>query len=168
MSIGALGRVVLVLLFGLVLIYLPARLFAAVERPARIGPFQAAGMLIGAAGGALALWCVSSFALTGRGTPVPFAAPRRLVTGGPYRFVRNPMYIGAGLLFAGAAVFYESRLLAGYVIAFVLAGHLFIVWYEEPTLRRMFGCEYTAYSIRVGRWWPSVSRRSDRGGARTR
>jgi protein-S-isoprenylcysteine O-methyltransferase Ste14 len=167
LSISALGRVLLVLLFGLVLIYVPVRLVAAVERPARIGLFQAAGMLIGAAGGALALWCVSSFALAGRGTPVPFAAPRRLVTGGPYRFVRNPMYIGAGLLFAGAAVFYESRLLAGYVIAFALAGHLFVVWYEEPTLRRMFAREYAVYSTRVGRWWPSVSRRPDRGGART-
>lgn len=164
-SLGTLGRVVLVLSFGLFLIYLPARLLAAVHRPHGIGPFQAAGILIGAAGGALALWCVFSFALAGRGTPVPFAAPRRLVTVGPYRFVRNPMYIGAGLLFAGAACFYESRRLAEYVIGFFLAGHLFVVWYEEPTLRRMFGRDYTAYAARVGRWWPRVSRRPDGRGA---
>jgi protein-S-isoprenylcysteine O-methyltransferase Ste14 len=164
--LGPLGRAVLVLSFGFILICMPAWLFAAVHRPHGIGPFQAAGLLIGAAGGALALWCVSSFALAGRGTPVPFAAPRRLVTVGPYRFVRNPMYIGAGLLFAGAACFYESRRLAEYVIGFFLAGHLFVVWYEEPALRRTFGREYTAYAARVGRWWPGACRRTDGAGVR--
>ena len=76
------------------------------------------------------------------------------------------MYIGAGLLFAGAACFYESRRVAEYVIGFFLASHLFVVWYEEPTLRRMFGYEYTAYAARVGRWWPSVFRRTVGGRAR--
>jgi protein-S-isoprenylcysteine O-methyltransferase Ste14 len=152
------ARFVLVIFFGLVLIYVPARVFAGVVRPAGVGPLQVAGIVIGAAGGALALWCVSSFALAGRGTPAPFAAPRRLVTAGPYRVVRNPMYIGVGSCFAGSALFYESRLLFGYVVLFFLAGHLFVVWYEEPTLRRMFGREYTAYTNRVGRWWPRVIR----------
>ena len=64
---------------------------------------QVAGMVIGAAGGMVALWCVLTFAVIGRGTPAPFAPPRRLVTRGPYRFVRNPMYIGIGLILAGAA-----------------------------------------------------------------
>jgi protein-S-isoprenylcysteine O-methyltransferase Ste14 len=153
---GMSWRAVLVVLFGLVLIYVPARLLPAVVWPARIGALEVAGILTGAAGGALAAWCVSSFAFVGRGTPAPFAAPRRLVTGGPYRFVRNPMYIGVGLLFAGAALFFESRALAAYVVGFLLAGHLFVVWYEEPRLRQTFGLEYTAYAIRVGRWRPRV------------
>lgn len=100
-------RFTLVLLFGLVLIYVPAHLFSAVARPRRMGKFQLTGMLICAAGGGLALWCVSNFALIGRGTPAPFPAPRRLVTRGPYKLVRNPMYVGVGLFFAGAALFYE-------------------------------------------------------------
>jgi protein-S-isoprenylcysteine O-methyltransferase Ste14 len=148
------GRALLVVLFGLVLIYVPVRLFSAAVRPAGIGAFQCAGIVICAAGGAVALWCVSSFAFIGRGTPAPFAAPRRLVTRGPYRVVRNPMYIGVGSVFAGAALIYESPLLAAYAGLFFLASHLFVVGYEEPTLRRLFGHEYDAYCRRVRRWWP--------------
>ncbi|MCA1573699.1 MAG: hypothetical protein LC770_04010, partial [Acidobacteria bacterium] len=72
------------------------------------------------------------------------------------RFVRNPMYIGAGLGLASAALFYESLPLLGYAGLFFLATHLFVVWYEEPTLRRTFGQKYEAYCRQVGRWWPSV------------
>ncbi|HYR74228.1 MAG TPA: methyltransferase [Pyrinomonadaceae bacterium] len=98
------------LFIGLLLIYLPARLlsWSGIVRPAAIQLPQVAGMVIGAAGGAIALWCIFTFALIGRGTPAPFDPPRRLVIRGPYRFVRNPMYIGAGLALAGAALFYES------------------------------------------------------------
>jgi protein-S-isoprenylcysteine O-methyltransferase Ste14 len=75
---------------------------------------------------------------------------------GPYRFVRNPMYLGAGLALAGAAIFFESFPLLGYAVLFLVATHLFVVSYEEPTLRRTFGPEYEGYCRRVGRWWPSV------------
>ena len=67
------------------------------------------------AGGALALWCILAFALVGKGTPAPFDPPRRLVVAGPYRYVRNPMYIGAGLALTGAAMFYGSLRLLSYV-----------------------------------------------------
>jgi len=117
---------------------------------------QVAGTVIGAAGGGVALWCVLAFAVVGRGTPAPFAPPHRLVTRGPYRFVRNPMYIGVGLTFAGAAVFYKSLPLLGYTGLFVLVSHPFVVWYEEPALRRTFGQEYDAYCGRVRRWWPTL------------
>jgi protein-S-isoprenylcysteine O-methyltransferase Ste14 len=146
------------LFIGLVLIYLPARLlsWSGIVCPTAIGVQQVAGMVIGAAGAAFALWCIFSFALIGRGTPAPFDPPRRLVIQGPYRFVRNPMYIGAGLALAGAALFYESLPLLGYTGFFFLATHLFVVWYEEPTLRRTFGQEYKAYCRQVRRWWPSI------------
>ena len=146
------------LFIGLVLIYVPARLlsWSGIVRPAAIGVPQVAGMVIGAAGAAVALWCIFTFASVGRGTPAPFDPPRRLVIRGPYRFVRNPMYIGAGLALAGAALFYESLPLLGYTCFFFFATHLFVVWYEEPTLRRTFEQEYEAYCHRVRRWWPSV------------
>jgi len=146
------------LFIGLVLIYVPARLlsWSGIVRPAAIEVQQVAGMVIGAAGAAVALWCIFTFASIGRGTPAPFDPPRRLVIQGPYRFVRNPMYIGAGLALAGAALFYESLPLLGYAGLFFLATHLFVVWYEEPTLRRTFGQEYEAYCRQVRRWWPSV------------
>ena len=117
---------------------------------------QIAGMVIGAAGAAVALWCVFTFASIGRGTPAPFDPPRRLVIQGPYRFVRNPMYIGAGLALASAALFYESLPLLVYAGLFLLATHLFVFGYEEPTLRRTFGQEYEAYCRQVRRWWPRI------------
>jgi protein-S-isoprenylcysteine O-methyltransferase Ste14 len=151
------------LFIGLVLIYVPARVvsWSGIVRPAAIGVPQVAAMVIGVAGAAVALWCVFTFAFTGRGTPAPFDPPRRLVIQGPYRFVRNPMYLGAGLALASAAVFYESLPLLGYTCVFLLATHLFVMWYEEPTLRRTFGEEYEAYCHQVRRWWPGVGTTSD-------
>jgi protein-S-isoprenylcysteine O-methyltransferase Ste14 len=147
------------LFIGFVLIYLPARVlsWSGIVRPAAIGVPQVAGMVIGAAGAAVALWCVFTFASIGRGTPAPFDPPRRLVIRGPYRFVRNPMYIGAGLALASAALFYRSLPLLGYAGFFFLASHVFVVWYEEPTLRQTFGQEYEAYCRQVRRWWPSAT-----------
>jgi protein-S-isoprenylcysteine O-methyltransferase Ste14 len=144
------------LFVGLVLLYLPARLlsWSGIVRPAAIEVQQVAGMVIGAAGVAVALWCIFTFASIGKGTPAPFDPPRRLVIQGPYRFVRNPMYIGAGLALASAALFYMSWPLLVYAGIFFLAAHLFVVWYEEPTLRRTFGQEYESYCRQVRRWWP--------------
>ena len=147
------------LFIGFVLIYIPARLlsWSGIVRPTMIEAPQVAGMIIGAAGAVIALWCILTFAILGRGTPAPFDPPRRLVVRGPYRFVRNPMYIGAGLALAGAALFYESLILLVYVLAFFLITHLFVIGYEEPTLRRTFGEEYEAYCQRVRRWMPGLT-----------
>jgi len=144
------------LFIGLLLIYLPARLlsWSGIVRPAAIEAQQLVGMVIGAVGAVVALWCIFTFVVVGRGTPAPFDPPRRLVIEGPYCFVRNPMYIGAGLALAGAALFYESWPLLGYAGLFLLATHLFVVLYEEPALRETFGQEYGAYCGRVRRWWP--------------
>lgn len=143
------------LFIGLVLIFLPARILSSrgVVQPSHIGTWQAAGMLIGAAGAALALTCIITFAVAGRGTPAPFDPPRRLVVLGPYRLLRNPMYAGAGLALAGAALYYQSPALLVYAVAFVTVMHLFVVLYEEPTLRATFGNEYEAYCRHTGRWW---------------
>lgn len=144
------------LFVALFLVFVPARLLgsAALTRPAAIGAAQIAGGAVAVLGGLLALWCVLTFAVVGRGTPAPFDAPRRLVTSGPYRLVRNPMYVGAGLALAGAALFFQSRLLIAYTVLFFLIAHLFVVRYEEPTLRSLFGREYEEYCLRVRRWWP--------------
>jgi protein-S-isoprenylcysteine O-methyltransferase Ste14 len=122
-------------------------------QPAGFGTPQIAGMIVGTIGAAIALWCIFTFAFVGKGTPAPFDPPRRLVIRGPYRFVRNPMYIGAGFALAGAALFYESWALLIYTGLFFLVTHCFVVVYEEPTLRRSFGAKYEAYCRRVRRWW---------------
>ena len=120
-------------------------------------------MFVGVAGGAVALWCVLTFALVGKGTPAPFDPPRHLVVAGPYRYVRNPMYLGAAFALAGAAIFYRSLALLGYVSLFLLTTHAFVVLYEEPTLRRLFGQEYRAYQARVRRWLPRFAVRDSSG-----
>jgi protein-S-isoprenylcysteine O-methyltransferase Ste14 len=150
------------LFIAFVLVWLPAQLLrqAGVIAPSRLGLPQVAGMLVGLVGAAVALWCVGTFTVVGRGTPAPFDPPRRLVVRGPYRFVRNPMYLGATVALAGAALCYESLALASYAMVFVLVAHGFVRWYEEPHLRRTFGEDYAAYCRRVRRWWPAL------GGAR--
>jgi protein-S-isoprenylcysteine O-methyltransferase Ste14 len=144
------------LFVALFLVYLPARalVWAGVVRPARIGAAQVAGGALVAGGAALALWCIATFVVVGRGTPAPFDPPRRLVVAGPYRHLRNPMYAGAVVALAGAALFYRSGALLAYAAAFLAVSHAFVVLYEEPALLRAFGGEYEAYRRRVGRWWP--------------
>jgi protein-S-isoprenylcysteine O-methyltransferase Ste14 len=146
------------LFVGLLLVFLPARILArsGILRPADLGPVELAGIAIGLGGGLLAVWCILTFALVGKGTPAPFDPPRRLVISGPYRYLRNPMYLGAVLALFGAALFYRSRALAIYAACFLLASHLFVVGYEEPTLGRLFGGEYDAYRSRVRRWLPRI------------
>lgn len=144
------------LFIGLLLVYLPARVlsWSGIAQPASFAWPQWAGILIAACGAALALWCVADFICIGKGTPAPFDPPRRLVVRGPYRFVRNPMYIGAVTAVAGAALYYRSAMLAVYCLAFLLITHLFVIFYEEPALHRLFGGEYEAYCRRVHRWRP--------------
>jgi protein-S-isoprenylcysteine O-methyltransferase Ste14 len=145
-----------VLFIGLLLVFLPDRILSStgIVRPGRIDTWQVAGMILGASGAALALMCILTFVFVGKGTPAPFDPPRRLVVRGPYRFVRNPMYVGAGLALAGAALFYRSMPLAAYAGAFLVVMHLFVMVYEEPTLRQTFEGDYDEYCRRVGRWWP--------------
>lgn len=145
------------LFIAFVLIYLPARvlMWAGVARPAAMGWLQISGMVLGSVGGVVALSCVFAFAFIGKGTPAPFDPPRHLVIRGPYRFVRNPMYLGAAAL-AGAALFFRSAALAAFVALFLLITHVFVVFYEEPTLRRSFGNVYESYCQRVHRWLPGL------------
>lgn len=144
------------LFIGLLLVFLPGQVLSSsgVTQPAAVGVWQVVGLIIGALGGAVAVSCILTFVVVGRGTPAPFDPPRRLVVRGPYGFVRNPMYIGAGLALAGAAAFYESPALLAYASLFLLVTHVFVLAYEEPTLRRTFGKDYESYCARVGRWWP--------------
>jgi protein-S-isoprenylcysteine O-methyltransferase Ste14 len=151
------------LFIGFVLVYLPGRFlsWSGITRPEFVGAPQIGGMLVGAIGAVLALWCLLTFAFIGKGTPAPFDPPRRLVIRGPYRFVRNPMYIGAATALAGTALFYQSWSLLLFTGLFLLATHLFVISYEEPTLRRTFGKEYEAYCIQVNRWLVRSSPRNE-------
>lgn len=144
------------LFIGTLLVFVPARVLeeAGVTPPGTIGLPQVTGIVITTIGGLLALSCIMTFVFIGRGTPAPFDPPRRLVVRGPYRYVRNPMYIGAGLALLGAAIYYQSIALATYLAILAVVIQFFVVLYEEPTLRRTFGEDYEAYRRQVRRWWP--------------
>ena len=144
------------LFIGFLLVFLPARVieWSGIAAPSQFGVAQVLGAVLAAAGAILAVSCIVTFAVIGRGTPAPFDPPRRLVVRGPYRFVRNPMYVGAGAALLGAALYYESLQLALYAAGFLLVMELFVRLYEEPILRKTFGSEYDDYCRRVGRWWP--------------
>jgi protein-S-isoprenylcysteine O-methyltransferase Ste14 len=101
------------------------------------------------------------FALQGRGTPAPPLPTERLVVSGLYRHVRNPMYLAVLTVVFGQALLLGSTGLLAYAALLFAAFHLFIVGYEEPTLRRRFGSEYEQYCRRVRRWWPRAGPRSD-------
>ena len=112
------------------------------------------GMILAFAGSVVAFACAMWFALDGRGTPAPFDAPHEFVADGPYRFVRNPMYLGAALVIAGCGILLQSPAITALAIAFLVLAHFFVVKYEEPGLRQRFGTSYRQYCQRVPRWLP--------------
>ncbi len=154
------GATYATLFIGLLLVFVPGRILerSGIGRPTHLGAVEYAGIAVAVVGGALALWCIVTFAVVGRGTPAPFDPPRTLVVRGPYQYVRNPMYLGAALALCGPALVYRSIALFGYAGLFLVATHVLVVSYEEPTLARLFGAEYEAYRARVGRWLPRPRR----------
>ena len=109
-------------------------------------------------GFAVALRCVWDFGWTGRGTPAPIAPPQRLVVVGFYRHVRNPMYVGFAFGWIGLWIVFghaDPRLIAA-VTAVAIGIHLFVLFYEEPTLHKKFGNDYVDYCRNVRRWWPRL------------
>jgi protein-S-isoprenylcysteine O-methyltransferase Ste14 len=89
---------------------------------------------------------------------MPLDPPRKFVTVGPYRYVRNPMYLGMAIFLIGEAVLFADRAslarILWYGLALVVIIECFVVFYEEPATRRRFGLEYEAYCRRVSRWVP--------------
>ncbi|HTC48621.1 MAG TPA: isoprenylcysteine carboxylmethyltransferase family protein [Candidatus Aquilonibacter sp.] len=109
-------------------------------------------------GFAVALRCVWDFGWTGRGTPAPMIPPQRLVVVGFYRHVRNPMYVGFAAGWVGLWIIFghpNPEVIAA-VAAVALGVHLFVRFYEEPTLHSKFGAQYDEYRRNVRRWWPRL------------
>jgi protein-S-isoprenylcysteine O-methyltransferase Ste14 len=94
------------------------------------------------------------FVRQGGGTPAPVAAPERLVVSGLYRYVRNPMYVGVLAMIFGQALILGSAGTLIYGLIITVAFHLFVILYEEPTLRQRFGADYIDYCQHVHRWLP--------------
>jgi protein-S-isoprenylcysteine O-methyltransferase Ste14 len=117
-------------------------------------PLRVAGLILLAAGVAALLHAFWRFVVEGLGTPAPVAPPERLVVGGLYRYVRNPMYLAVAATIVGQALALGQTLLLLYAAAFAVAVVAFVRSYEEPRLRRQFGEQYETYRRSVPAWWP--------------
>ena len=116
------------------------------------------GALLIAMGLALYGWCLWNFATEGRGTPGPWDPTEKVVATGPYRWVRNPMYIAVLAVILGEAWLFKSAALVVYALVVGAVVHTFVVLYEEPTLTEQFGESYVAYRRAVRRWLPTPPR----------
>jgi protein-S-isoprenylcysteine O-methyltransferase Ste14 len=154
---AALGSLVfLVIAPGLVAGLVPWLLTSWAEEeplPAWI-PFRTLGWTLVGAGALVLFHAFARFVHEGQGTPAPVAPTERLVVGGLYRYVRNPMYLAVAATIVGQALILGQSVLLLYAGAFLLTVAAFVRWYEEPTLRRQFGSEYEAYMRAVPGWWP--------------
>jgi protein-S-isoprenylcysteine O-methyltransferase Ste14 len=113
---------------------------------------RVAGATLMVLGAAAFLHCWGRFARVGRGTPVPSAPPKRIVTDGLFRYSRHPIYVAYGAFLLGEFLWFGHATLLAYVGLYFLGAQAVIVWWEEPDLRERFGEDYSRYSSRVRRW----------------
>ena len=123
---------------------------------AGISLFRILGLLLIAAGLPVLLDSFARFALEGLGTPAPVFPTRHLVVSGLYRYVRNPIYVAVGTLILGQGLLFGNIRVLEYGVAVCIAFHLFVLIYEEPTLRTTYGAEYEAFCVNVHRWIPRL------------
>src|SRR6516225_12162598 len=114
------------------------------------------GTLFIAAGLPVLLDSFARFALQGLGTPAPIFPTQHLVVSGLFRYVRNPMYVAVVLLILGQGLLFANAPLLEYAVAVAIGFHLFVLLYEEPTLRRTYGPEYDEFCANVRRWLPRL------------
>jgi protein-S-isoprenylcysteine O-methyltransferase Ste14 len=125
-----------------------------------VGPWNGLALPFWLGGAGMLIWCAQEFVRKGRGTPVPLDPPKKLVVSGLYRFVRNPMYVGALLIQFGHAVWFGSLAQVVYWFFLFIGFNLFIRANEEPHLRKTFGAAYEEYCRKVPRWIPRFQKTS--------
>jgi protein-S-isoprenylcysteine O-methyltransferase Ste14 len=142
------------IMHGFFTFYFPYKL-ASLDTPLTDpGSFRFIAVPLWMIGAIIIIWCSVDFVRKGRGTPAHADPPRELVITGLYRYVRNPIYVGALLVQSGYILWFGSQILAIYLLFFFLAYHILVVWIEEPVLRNTFGTVYEEYCQRVPRWLP--------------
>jgi protein-S-isoprenylcysteine O-methyltransferase Ste14 len=132
------------------LVFLPRR----ARPPAAWAAQHYAAVPLLLAGVGLYLVCLWYFGANGRGTPAPIDPPKKLVMRGPYRWVRNPMYLAVLLFVLGEAVFFLSLTVLLYAVCLASAFQIFVMLVEEPGLQRRFGAMYSDYCNITSRWFP--------------
>ena len=119
-------------------------------------PLRAVGALLVVVGAGVLVHAFVRFVVEGLGTPAPVAPTERLVVGGLYRYVRNPMYLAVVAAIAGQALLLWQAVLVPYAVVVAVAFVGFVLGYEQPTLQRQFGRQYEAYRRAVPAWWPRL------------
>jgi len=122
---------------------------------------RAIGVALIAAAGIVVIWGFVRFATEGAGIPVPTEpTSRQLTVGGPYRYLRNPLYLAIALAVTGQGLLLSRPVLLVYAAVLLVAFVAFVHWYEEPSLARRFGDQYQTYRKQVPGWWPRLPRRT--------
>ena len=152
------SAIFLVIAPGTVAVYLPWTISGWRFHPALLGfsAFRLLGALMIVAGLPLLLDSFARFAIQGLGAPAPLAPPQRLVVTGLYRYVRNPMYVAVLSLIFGQGLLFGSVTTLEYGVLVWLGFFLFVLLYEEPTLRSKFGDDYREFCAHVPRWIPRL------------
>lgn len=123
-------------------------------------PFWAPARILGAVLVAMGLIVIVSafarFVTEGIGTPAPAAPPQRLVIGGLYRYVRNPMYVALLSAVIGQALLLGKPALLVYAAVVFATVYSFVRLYEEPVLAGQFGADYDTYRQSVPGWLPRL------------
>ena len=117
---------------------------------------QLIGAALIAAGAAVLLAAFGRFVVEGIGTPAPVAPPERLVVGGLYRYVRNPMYVAVAATIVGQAALLGRPGLLLYALLFMAVVVAFVHGYEQPVLSERYGAAYEEYRRNVPAWWPRL------------
>jgi protein-S-isoprenylcysteine O-methyltransferase Ste14 len=117
-------------------------------------PLRILGVVMIVVGAGVLLHAFVRFVAEGAGTPAPVAPTERLVVGGLYRYVRNPMYLAVAAVIIGQGMVLAQLGVLAYAVAFIAVVAVFVHLYEEPALQRQFGVDYTNYRQAVPRWWP--------------
>jgi protein-S-isoprenylcysteine O-methyltransferase Ste14 len=142
---------------GSVFFLVPAWIVRAtpIEKRLNCGFLRTLALVPWLAGAALILSAFWNFAAHDRGTPMPADPPENLVAAGPYRFTRNPQYLGVILILAGHFIWTGVSSLVIYTLACFTAFNVFIIFFEEPNLEQRFGEDYQSYKCQTPRWIPA-------------
>jgi protein-S-isoprenylcysteine O-methyltransferase Ste14 len=115
-------------------------------------PLRPLGALYWIPGGSLTRASARALFVIGNGSPSPAAPPKNFVTSGPFRFTRNPLYLGGFVVLLGHALFFQSSVLLVYILLLLFVIRSIVVFREEPSLRRQFGETYVRDCREVPRW----------------
>lgn len=145
----------MVLVPGTALLYVPYEIVtSAFDTTFYMGVFRYSALIPWLSGISIVSWCVWDFMFKGKGTPAPIDPPKELVVSGLYKYVRNPMYIGVLLILSGHILWFGSLLLILYAAGTFVVFYLFVLFYEEPHLQKVFGDSYRLYLQKIPRWIP--------------